>query len=312
MVLTVTTCLDNAGRYEEAFRAELAVDEVLASISIVRRRAQPRRRGLRLPALRGAALSCMPLRHEVPLLWHPLPAFAGGNSRDCSNPERCALYAARGVAEYVSTFSRSRCVDDAADKRRALSTNCRSSFAPGSTTPGSRTCMRSFRPCVLVGDPRQQHRGGLRVPRLQGLNIHQIELFAMAQISGALPWMLDAYRRVRSPSAMPSSSATSTSTTRRSSGFARDDSRHPSDPPGADRPSPSTSRARSSTGCSETRQDLSAIPRISSYRSVAFCYPPPCTDVPQSASNQSAAYRPHPADEGQPVRMSMRAPTGRG
>jgi hypothetical protein len=64
--------LDNAGRYEEAFRAELAVDEVLASMAPVRRRAQ------QIGALALLPFAGMLVLHsakpEVPLF---LASFAG-------------------------------------------------------------------------------------------------------------------------------------------------------------------------------------------------------------------------------------------
>jgi hypothetical protein len=57
---------DNAGKYEEAFRAELAVDEVLASMAQVRRRAQ------RIGALALVPFAVMLAVHSV---WAEVPLF---------------------------------------------------------------------------------------------------------------------------------------------------------------------------------------------------------------------------------------------
>ena len=64
--------LDNAGMYEEAFRAELAVDEVLAAMARVRRRAQKVGAMALLPFT--ALLVVHGINHEVPLF---LASFAG-------------------------------------------------------------------------------------------------------------------------------------------------------------------------------------------------------------------------------------------
>ena len=64
--------LDNAGQYEEAFRAELAVDEVLATMARVRRRAQKIGAFALLPF--AGMLVLHSIRPEVPLF---LASFAG-------------------------------------------------------------------------------------------------------------------------------------------------------------------------------------------------------------------------------------------
>jgi len=64
--------LDNAGMYEEAFRAELAVDDVLAAMAKVRRRAQ--KIGALAMAPFAAMLVVHGIHHEIPLF---LASFAG-------------------------------------------------------------------------------------------------------------------------------------------------------------------------------------------------------------------------------------------
>jgi hypothetical protein len=64
--------LDNAGMYEEAFRAELAVDEVLAAMARVRRRAQKVGAIALLPFT--VMLVAHGINHEIPLF---LASFAG-------------------------------------------------------------------------------------------------------------------------------------------------------------------------------------------------------------------------------------------
>jgi len=65
--------LDNAGRYEEAFRAELAVDEVLAVMGQLRRRAQKIGAVALVPFV--ALLAAHGVNHQVPLFLSSFAAF---------------------------------------------------------------------------------------------------------------------------------------------------------------------------------------------------------------------------------------------
>ena len=65
--------LDNAGRYEEAFRAELAVDEVLAAMAQLRRRAQKIGAVALVPFV--ALLAAHGFNHQVPLFLSSFAAF---------------------------------------------------------------------------------------------------------------------------------------------------------------------------------------------------------------------------------------------
>jgi hypothetical protein len=97
--------LDNAGRYEEAFRAELAVDEVLAAMADLRRRAQRIGAVALLPFV--ALLAVHGLNHDVPLFLASFAAFFAalpGISR-IPKMRKLALHEAKQeYAEYYFLF----------------------------------------------------------------------------------------------------------------------------------------------------------------------------------------------------------------
>jgi hypothetical protein len=93
---------DNAGRYEEAFRAELAVDEVLAEMSVVRRRAQIIGACALLPF--AAMLILHGVHHQVPLFLASFAGFAAALPGIVRIPKMRALAMREARLEYAEYF----------------------------------------------------------------------------------------------------------------------------------------------------------------------------------------------------------------
>jgi Na+/H+ antiporter NhaD/arsenite permease-like protein len=177
--------LDNAGRYEEAFRAELAVDEVLASMSIVRRRAQLIGAAALLPFV--ALLVLHAVRHEVPLFLASFAAFAAAIPGIARIPKMRALALREAWLEYAEYFFLfplfvSMTLLTSAGFFDQLQILIRAGIE---TLGQSHVAYAQFLGCTFLSAILDNNIVADFASRgLQGLNIHQIELFAMAQISG--------------------------------------------------------------------------------------------------------------------------------
>ena len=94
--------LDNAGMYEEAFRAELAVDEVLAAMAHLRRRAQ------RIGALAlvpfVALLAAHSVIHSLPLFVASFAAFVAALPGIVAIPKMRALALREAMQEYAEYY----------------------------------------------------------------------------------------------------------------------------------------------------------------------------------------------------------------
>src|SRR6185369_13820723 len=94
--------LDNAGRYEEAFRAELAVDEVLAAMAPVRRRAQTIAAVAFVPFV--AILVLHGINHRIPLFLASFTAFAAALPGIARIPKMRALALREAGQEYAEYY----------------------------------------------------------------------------------------------------------------------------------------------------------------------------------------------------------------
>jgi hypothetical protein len=97
--------LDNAGMYEEAFKAELAVDEVLGAMAQLRRRAQKIGAVALVPFV--ALLAAHGFNHEVPLFFASFAAFFAalpGIARIPKMRNLALREAAQEYAEYYFLF----------------------------------------------------------------------------------------------------------------------------------------------------------------------------------------------------------------
>ena len=94
--------LDNAGRYEEAFRAELAVDEVLAAMAPVRRRAQTIAAVAFVPFV--AILVLHGINHRIPLFLASFTAFLAALPGIARIPRMRALAIREAVQEYAEYY----------------------------------------------------------------------------------------------------------------------------------------------------------------------------------------------------------------
>ena len=94
--------LDNAGRYEEAFRAELAVDEVLAALAPVRRRAQVIAAAAFVPFV--ALLVLHGANHRIPLFLASFAGFLAALPGIARIPKMRALAVRDAVQEYAEYY----------------------------------------------------------------------------------------------------------------------------------------------------------------------------------------------------------------
>jgi hypothetical protein len=94
--------LDNAGRYEEAFKAELAVDEVLAAMGHLRRRAQRIGAVALLPFV--ALLAAHGVNHKVPLFLASFAAFFAALPGITRIPKMRRLALREAVQEYAEYY----------------------------------------------------------------------------------------------------------------------------------------------------------------------------------------------------------------
>jgi citrate transporter len=94
--------LDNAGMYEEAFRAELAVDEVLAAMAKVRRRAQKIGAIALIPFM--ALLVLHGINHEVPLFLASFAGFLAALPGIAGIPKMRGLAVREAVQEYAEYY----------------------------------------------------------------------------------------------------------------------------------------------------------------------------------------------------------------
>jgi len=94
--------LDNAEQYEEAFRAELAVDEVLAATSVVRRRAQ--RIGALALAPFVALLAAHAWDHRIPLFVASFAAFLAALPAIGAIPKMRRLALHEAMQEYADYY----------------------------------------------------------------------------------------------------------------------------------------------------------------------------------------------------------------
>jgi len=94
--------LDNAGRFEEAFRAELAVDEVLAAMAPVRRRAQTIAAAAFVPFV--ALLILHGVNHRIPLFLASFAGFLAALPGIARIPKMRALAVSEAVQEYAEYY----------------------------------------------------------------------------------------------------------------------------------------------------------------------------------------------------------------
>ena len=94
--------LDNAGMYEEAFRAELAVDDVLAAMAKVRRRAQ--KIGALAMAPFAAMLVAHGINHQIPLFLASFAGFLAALPGIARIPKMRALMMHEAMQEYAEYY----------------------------------------------------------------------------------------------------------------------------------------------------------------------------------------------------------------
>jgi hypothetical protein len=176
---------DNAGRHEEAFRAELAVDEVLAQMNAVRRRAQMIGACALVPF--AAMLVLHGVRHEVPLFLASFAGFAAAVPGIARIPRMRALALREARLEYAEyyflfpLFLSMTLLTSAGffDRMQTL-------IRAGVETLGqSHVAYAQFLGCTFLSallDNNVVADFGSR--GLHGLDVHVLQLFAMAQIVG--------------------------------------------------------------------------------------------------------------------------------
>jgi hypothetical protein len=176
---------DNAGRYEEAFRAELAVDEVLAEMSVVRRRAQLVGACALIPF--AAMLVLHGVYHQVPLFLASFAGFAAALPGIARIPKMRALAMREARLEYAEYFFLfplflSMTLLTSAGFFDSLQTLIRAGI---DTLGQSHVAYAQFLGSTFLSailDNNIVADFGSR--GLHGLDLHVMQLFAMAQILG--------------------------------------------------------------------------------------------------------------------------------
>ena len=177
--------LDNAEQYEEAFRAELAVDEVLAATSVVRRRAQRIGAFALVPFV--ALLAAHAWDHRIPLFLASFAAFVAALPGIAAIPKmrRLALQEAKlEYAEYYFLFPLFLSITLLTSagffgsmQRLIVAGISRMGQAP--------MAIAQFYGCTVLSAILDNNIVADFASRaLQGLDIGVLKLFAMAQIAG--------------------------------------------------------------------------------------------------------------------------------
>lgn len=176
---------DNAGQYEEAFRAELAVDEVLAEMSLVRRRAQLIGACALIPFV--AMLVVHGVYHQVPLFLASFAGFAAALVGIARLPKMRALAMREARLEYAEYFFLFPLfVSMTLLTSAGFFDSLQSLIRTGIETLGqSHMAYAQFLGCTFLSailDNNIVADFGSR--GLHGLDLHVLQLFAMAQIAG--------------------------------------------------------------------------------------------------------------------------------
>jgi hypothetical protein len=177
--------LDNAGRYEEAFRAELAVDDVLAAMAQLRRRAQRIGATALVPFV--ALLGAHSLNHQVPLFLSSFAAFLFAFPGIAGIPKMRGLALREARLEYAEyyflfpLFLSITLLTSAGffDSMQAL-------ILQGLTVLGrANVAFAQFIGCTFLSAILDNNVVADFASRgLRGLDIQVLHLFAMAQIAG--------------------------------------------------------------------------------------------------------------------------------